>query len=243
MMPNLLSHTCQGKISFLFKAGFFIYIYPPFRIIFSTPLAIIAYFLIWFVPDFSQGQVLWYLLFYCLFETLVTVSVGTSPRCQGRGGGSPWGLQGWCLKPHLSVHCLTGQGPLFHNSVSTFPTQLSLCSSAQNRVSGIRPLPTVSLPRPLIPPTWNPGSPAPWPSCHISSLAGSGYETILKISQSPPGSGEIREMQGLARSHTEQGHEFRPRCHLPHHLIATLPWTCYHHLELELGFYSSDLPS
>ncbi|OWK05481.1 MFSD2A [Cervus elaphus hippelaphus] len=41
-------------------------------IIFSTPVAIIAYFLIWFVPDFHQGQTLWYLLFYCLFETLVT---------------------------------------------------------------------------------------------------------------------------------------------------------------------------
>ncbi|XP_006904025.1 sodium-dependent lysophosphatidylcholine symporter 1 isoform X1 [Pteropus alecto] len=41
-------------------------------IVFSTPLAIIAYFLIWFVPDFPQGQALWYLLFYCLFETLVT---------------------------------------------------------------------------------------------------------------------------------------------------------------------------
>lgn len=58
----------------------------PFpRIIFSTPLAIIAYFLIWFVPDFPQGQALWYLLFYCLFETLVTVSVGTSPGCLGGG--------------------------------------------------------------------------------------------------------------------------------------------------------------
>ncbi|KAL2772805.1 sodium-dependent lysophosphatidylcholine symporter 1 isoform 7 [Daubentonia madagascariensis] len=41
-------------------------------IIFSTPLAIIAYFLIWFVPDFPEVQPLWYLLFYCLFETLVT---------------------------------------------------------------------------------------------------------------------------------------------------------------------------
>ncbi|XP_037356070.1 sodium-dependent lysophosphatidylcholine symporter 1 isoform X2 [Talpa occidentalis] len=43
-------------------------------IIFSTPLAIIAYFLIWFVPDFSHSpmSMLWYLLFYCLFETLVT---------------------------------------------------------------------------------------------------------------------------------------------------------------------------
>lgn len=41
-------------------------------ITFSTPLAVIAYFLIWFVPDFHQGQTLWHLLFYCLFETLVT---------------------------------------------------------------------------------------------------------------------------------------------------------------------------
>ncbi|KAM6217991.1 sodium-dependent lysophosphatidylcholine symporter 1 isoform 2-T2 [Rhynchocyon petersi] len=42
-------------------------------IIFSTPLAIIAYILIWFVPDFNKNdQTLWYLLFYCLFETLVT---------------------------------------------------------------------------------------------------------------------------------------------------------------------------
>uniref|UniRef100_A0A8C0JRV4 MFSD2 lysolipid transporter A, lysophospholipid n=1 Tax=Canis lupus dingo TaxID=286419 RepID=A0A8C0JRV4_CANLU len=54
-------------------------------IIFSTPLAIIAYFLIWFVPDFPRGQALWYLLFYCLFETLVTVSVGPSPGCQWGG--------------------------------------------------------------------------------------------------------------------------------------------------------------
>lgn len=58
---------------------------PFLRIIFSTPLAVIAYFLIWFVPDFPQGQALWYLLFYCLFETLVTVSVGMSPGCLGRG--------------------------------------------------------------------------------------------------------------------------------------------------------------
>uniref|UniRef100_A0A8B9UL01 Major facilitator superfamily domain containing 2A n=1 Tax=Anas zonorhyncha TaxID=75864 RepID=A0A8B9UL01_9AVES len=41
-------------------------------IIFSTPFAVISYFLIWFVPDISRGQVLWYLVFYCLFQTLVT---------------------------------------------------------------------------------------------------------------------------------------------------------------------------
>ncbi|KFP04457.1 Major facilitator superfamily domain-containing protein 2A, partial [Calypte anna] len=41
-------------------------------IIFSTPFAVISYFLIWFVPDISRGQVLWYLIFYCIFQTLVT---------------------------------------------------------------------------------------------------------------------------------------------------------------------------
>ncbi|XP_067390035.1 sodium-dependent lysophosphatidylcholine symporter 1 isoform X1 [Emydura macquarii macquarii] len=41
-------------------------------IIFSTPFAVISYFLVWFVPDISSGQVMWYLLFYCTFQTLVT---------------------------------------------------------------------------------------------------------------------------------------------------------------------------
>ncbi|KAF1405281.1 Sodium-dependent lysophosphatidylcholine symporter 1, partial [Spheniscus magellanicus] len=41
-------------------------------IIFSTPFAVISYFLIWFVPDISRGQVMWYLVFYCIFQTLVT---------------------------------------------------------------------------------------------------------------------------------------------------------------------------
>lgn len=44
------------------------------RIIFSTPFAVTAYILIWFVPDISRGQVMWYLIFYCAFQTLVTVS-------------------------------------------------------------------------------------------------------------------------------------------------------------------------
>ncbi|KAM8975292.1 sodium-dependent lysophosphatidylcholine symporter 1 [Pelodytes ibericus] len=41
-------------------------------IIFSTPFAVLAYFLIWFVPEFSSGQIMWYLTFYCIFQTLVT---------------------------------------------------------------------------------------------------------------------------------------------------------------------------
>lgn len=43
----------------------------------------------------------------------------------------------------LSIH-LTGRELLFRNSVSTFPTPLSPCSSAQIRVSETPPRPTVS---------------------------------------------------------------------------------------------------
>uniref|UniRef100_A0A672GTD7 Major facilitator superfamily domain containing 2A n=1 Tax=Salarias fasciatus TaxID=181472 RepID=A0A672GTD7_SALFA len=43
-------------------------------ILFSTPLAVLSYFLIWYVPPFENGKVIWYLFFYCLFQTLQTVS-------------------------------------------------------------------------------------------------------------------------------------------------------------------------
>ncbi|KAK1805009.1 hypothetical protein P4O66_019369 [Electrophorus voltai] len=38
----------------------------------STPFAVVCYFLIWYVPPIDQGKVIWYLLFYCLFQTLQT---------------------------------------------------------------------------------------------------------------------------------------------------------------------------
>ncbi|XP_029475898.1 sodium-dependent lysophosphatidylcholine symporter 1-like isoform X1 [Rhinatrema bivittatum] len=41
-------------------------------IICSTPFAAVSYFLIWLVPGVSSGQVIWYLFFYCLFQSLVT---------------------------------------------------------------------------------------------------------------------------------------------------------------------------
>ncbi|XP_033831446.1 sodium-dependent lysophosphatidylcholine symporter 1-B [Periophthalmus magnuspinnatus] len=41
-------------------------------IVLSTPLAVLAYFLIWYVPPFENGKVVWYLFFYCLFQTLQT---------------------------------------------------------------------------------------------------------------------------------------------------------------------------
>uniref|UniRef100_A0A3Q1IX93 Major facilitator superfamily domain containing 2A n=1 Tax=Anabas testudineus TaxID=64144 RepID=A0A3Q1IX93_ANATE len=41
-------------------------------ILFSTPFAVLTYFLIWYVPPFEQGKVMWYLIFYCLFQSMQT---------------------------------------------------------------------------------------------------------------------------------------------------------------------------
>ncbi|KAJ8273092.1 hypothetical protein GJAV_G00097320 [Gymnothorax javanicus] len=41
-------------------------------IVLSTPFAVLSYFLIWFVPPIEQGKIVWYLVFYCLFQTLQT---------------------------------------------------------------------------------------------------------------------------------------------------------------------------
>ncbi|XP_064411318.1 major facilitator superfamily domain-containing protein 2B [Latimeria chalumnae] len=36
------------------------------------PFVIISYFFLWFVPPFSSGRFIWYLGFYCLYQTLIT---------------------------------------------------------------------------------------------------------------------------------------------------------------------------
>lgn len=41
-------------------------------IMLSTPLAVVSYFLLWYVPPFEQGKVMWYLFFYILFQSLQT---------------------------------------------------------------------------------------------------------------------------------------------------------------------------
>uniref|UniRef100_A0A671LZR4 Sodium-dependent lysophosphatidylcholine symporter 1-B-like n=1 Tax=Sinocyclocheilus anshuiensis TaxID=1608454 RepID=A0A671LZR4_9TELE len=41
-------------------------------ILLSTPFAVLCYFLIWYVPSVEQGKVVWYLIFYCSFQTLQT---------------------------------------------------------------------------------------------------------------------------------------------------------------------------
>ncbi|XP_056151610.1 sodium-dependent lysophosphatidylcholine symporter 1-B-like isoform X2 [Lampris incognitus] len=41
-------------------------------ILLSTPFAVLSYFLIWYVPSVEQGKVLWYLIFYCLFQSMQT---------------------------------------------------------------------------------------------------------------------------------------------------------------------------
>ncbi|XP_068603202.1 sodium-dependent lysophosphatidylcholine symporter 1-B [Brachionichthys hirsutus] len=41
-------------------------------IVLSTPLAVLTYFLIWYVPPFENNKVIWYLICYCSFQTLQT---------------------------------------------------------------------------------------------------------------------------------------------------------------------------
>ncbi|XP_029900309.1 sodium-dependent lysophosphatidylcholine symporter 1-B-like [Myripristis murdjan] len=41
-------------------------------ILISTPFAVLSYFLIWYVPSVEHGKVLWYLFFYCLFQSMQT---------------------------------------------------------------------------------------------------------------------------------------------------------------------------
>lgn len=61
---NVFAWVCLLKI-----------LYPVLpRILFSTPFAVLTYFLIWYVPPFEQGKVIWYLIFYCLFQSMQTVS-------------------------------------------------------------------------------------------------------------------------------------------------------------------------
>lgn len=40
-----------------------------------SPFLVVSYFYLWFVPPFvSTGRFIWYLGFYCLYQTLITVS-------------------------------------------------------------------------------------------------------------------------------------------------------------------------
>lgn len=41
-------------------------------IVLSTPFAVLTYLLIWYVPPFGEGNVFWYLVFYCLFQSMQT---------------------------------------------------------------------------------------------------------------------------------------------------------------------------
>ncbi|KAK1791301.1 hypothetical protein P4O66_013323, partial [Electrophorus voltai] len=41
-------------------------------IMLSTPFAVMSYFMIWLVPPVEQGKVVWYLFFYCIFQSMQT---------------------------------------------------------------------------------------------------------------------------------------------------------------------------
>ncbi|CAL8394645.1 unnamed protein product [Arctogadus glacialis] len=37
-----------------------------------TPFVMVSYFYLWYVPSFTHGRFIWYLGFYCLYQTLIT---------------------------------------------------------------------------------------------------------------------------------------------------------------------------
>ncbi|KAI1897750.1 hypothetical protein AGOR_G00086490 [Albula goreensis] len=37
-----------------------------------TPFLVVSYFYLWYVPPFTDGKFIWYLSFYCLYQTLIT---------------------------------------------------------------------------------------------------------------------------------------------------------------------------
>lgn len=45
------------------------------RMVGCTPFLVVSYFYLWFVPPFITGRFIWYLGFYCLYQTLITVSI------------------------------------------------------------------------------------------------------------------------------------------------------------------------
>lgn len=50
-----------------------------FRMVGCTPFLIVSYFYLWFVPPFINRRFIWYLGFYCLYQTLITVSMTPVP--------------------------------------------------------------------------------------------------------------------------------------------------------------------
>ncbi|XP_077443595.1 major facilitator superfamily domain-containing protein 2B [Stigmatopora argus] len=38
----------------------------------STPFLVVSYFYLWYVPPFINGRFMWYLGFYCLYQTIIT---------------------------------------------------------------------------------------------------------------------------------------------------------------------------
>lgn len=88
------------------------------RVLLSTPFAVTSYFLIWYVPAVEQGKVLWYLVFYCLFQSLQTVSTaGRSgnldkylicSRVKGSNHFNVWRYMNIHLVMSLSLNTMTG---------------------------------------------------------------------------------------------------------------------------------------
>lgn len=65
-----------------------------------TPFLMVSYFYLWFVPPFISGRFVWYLGFYCLYQTLITVSMTYVPN-------EPLMHQKYAMAPKPKFTCST----------------------------------------------------------------------------------------------------------------------------------------
>lgn len=61
----------QISVSSSYPSHFFVF----HRMVGCTPFLVVSYFYLWFVPPFASSRFIWYLGFYCLYQTLITVSM------------------------------------------------------------------------------------------------------------------------------------------------------------------------
>uniref|UniRef100_A0A3B4ABC5 Uncharacterized protein n=1 Tax=Periophthalmus magnuspinnatus TaxID=409849 RepID=A0A3B4ABC5_9GOBI len=120
-----------------------------------TPFLIIAYFYLWFVPPFLNYRFIWYLGFYCLYQTLITcfhvpysaLTMFLSTEQKERDSATAYrmtmevmgtlvgaAIQGQIVaSAHTRKHChnLTTAVAGFHGNISH--TEICVCSSQWDR--------------------------------------------------------------------------------------------------------------
>ncbi|CAB1340016.1 unnamed protein product [Coregonus sp. 'balchen'] len=111
-----------------------------------TPFVVVSYFYLWFVPPFTNGRFIWYLGFYCLYQTLITQSLARLTHSPPRHAS-----------PTAPARLQTSPSPPARQHIQTPPT-LQPLPSILPHPSSLHPSFTPSL-LPSIPPSLHPSFP------------------------------------------------------------------------------------